>query len=215
LIFIRILPVVVVQAVGVTNLQWQTATFSVIATGAPPLNYRWLRQGVTFLSNAPPTLVITNLQLSQAGSFRVTITNLAGKVDSTNVTLSVIADTDADGIPDFWESSYFGDPTNTVATADPDRDGMINRDEYIAGTDPTNALSVLKFTLTATNRGLLEFVAQTNIGYTVQYRTNLNSALWNNVTSISAQSLMQTVRVIAPYPPPETRLYRIVTPPVP
>jgi hypothetical protein len=215
LIFIKIVPVVVVQPVGVTNLQWQTATFSVIATGAPPLNYRWLRQGVNYLSNGPSTLVITNLQPALVGSFRVTVANLAGLVNSSSVGLGVIPDIDADGVPDFWESSYFGNPTNTVATADPDADGMINRDEYIAGTDPTNALSVLKLTLTTTNTGVLEFVAQTNVGYSVQYRTNLNSTQWNNVTSVSAQSLVQTVRVTAPFPPPETRFYRIVTPPAP
>jgi hypothetical protein len=215
LIFIRIAPVVVVHPVGVTNLQWQTATFSVIATGAPPLTYRWLRQGVTFQSNASPTLVVSNLQTSLSGLFRVAVGNLVGTVNSSSAALDVIPDTDADGVPDFWENNYFGNPTNVVATADLDGDGMINRDEYIAGTNPTNALSVLKFTLTTTNRGLLEFVAQTNIGYTLQYRTNLNSALWNNVTSVSAQSLMQTVRVAAPYPPTQSRFYRIVTPPVP
>jgi len=215
-IFIKILPGIVMQPVGTTNLQWQTATFSVIATGAPPLNYRWLRNGVNYLSNAPPTLVITNLQPNMAGSFRVTITNLAGTVNSTTVMLGVLADTDADGLPDFWETNYVGNATNMSATADPDGDGMINRDEYVAGTNPTNALSVLKLTLTTTNTAVLQFIAQPSIGYTVQYRTNLNSAVWNNITSVAAQSLMQTMQVNVPKPPPEpARFYRIVTPSVP
>ena len=62
---------------------------------------------------------------------------------------------------------------------------------------------------------MLQFIAQTNIGYTVQYRTNLNSTVWNNITSLAAQSLMHTVQVNVPKPPPEpARFYRIVTPPV-
>ncbi len=93
---------------------------------------------------------------------------------------------------------------------------MINGDEYIAGTDPTSALSVLKITLAATNAARLNFVAQTNIGYTVQYRTNLSLGLWNPFSNISAQSQVRTIQVNTPYPPPESeRFYRIVTPPVP
>ena len=215
-IFVLVRPGIVMQPVGVTNLQWQSATFSVIATGAPPLSYRWIRQGVNFLSNAPPTLVIASLQPSNAGSFRVVITNLAGSVNSATVPLAVIADTDADGLPDFWEMNYTGSTTNMSATADPDGDGMINRDEYVAGTDPLDPLSVLKLTLTTTNTAVLQFVAQTNIGYSLQYRTNLNSAVWNSFTSIAAQSLVQTVRVGVPKPPPDVaRFYRVVTPPQP
>ena len=93
---------------------------------------------------------------------------------------------------------------------------MINRDEYVAGTDPLDPSSVLKLTLTTTNTALLQFVAQTNVGYTVQYRTNLESAVWINVTNITSTSLMRTVEVNAPNPPPEMkRFYRVVTPPVP
>jgi len=63
---------------------------------------------------------------------------------------------------------------------------------------------------------LLEFVAQANLGYTVQFRTNLESATWNVVTNIAANSLVRTVQVDVASPPPEPlRFYRIVTPAVP
>lgn len=52
-------------------------------------------------------------------------------------------DTDGDGIPDAWETQYFGGPTNCVASADSDDDGANNLSEYLAGTDPTDAASVL------------------------------------------------------------------------
>jgi hypothetical protein len=216
---VRVLPVITNQPMAQTVLQYQTARFSVIAGPDHPMlpiNYRWLRQGVNFLSNAPPTLVITNVQPNQAGSFRVTVTNLAGNANSSSVILTVLPDADADGLPDAWETNYFGNATNASAAADSDEDGMFNLGEYIAGTDPLDALSVLKLTLTTTNTGLLTFVAQPTISYTLQYRTNLNSAAWNNITSIAAPSLMQTVQVNVPHPPPEpTRFYRIVTPTAP
>ena len=194
------------------------SSMTILSVSRPllPLNYRWVRQGVNFLSNAPATLVITNCQPGVAGSFRATVTNLAGFVNSSSVALTVLADTDADGLPDVWESSYFGNTTNASGTADADEDGMINGDEFIAGTNPTNALSVLKIALTATNAELLEFVAQANLGYTVQFRTNLESATWNVVTNIAANSLVRTVQVDVASPPPEPlRFYRIVTPAVP
>jgi hypothetical protein len=52
-------------------------------------------------------------------------------------------DADGNGIPDTWEVQYFG--TNGVnPNADPDGDGMANLLEYLADTNPTNALSVLR-----------------------------------------------------------------------
>ncbi len=51
-------------------------------------------------------------------------------------------DTDGDALSDDWELRYFGTTTYTVGSADPDRDGMINAEEQIAGTDPTDAASV-------------------------------------------------------------------------
>ena len=119
---------------------------------------------------------------------------------------------------DWWETNYPGFSTNSSADAllDFDGDGLINRDEYIAGTNPIDPMSTLKLFLTATNFEVLQFVGQSNIAYTVQCRTNLTSAPWNNVTNIAAQSLARTVLVNAPSSAPTIgRYYRVVTPPVP
>ena len=138
-------------------------------------------------------------------------------VPAGGVPLTMLPDFDGDGMADSWEVQY-GFNTNSLADAvlDADGDGMNNRAEYVAGTNPTNALSVLKLTLSTTNAGVFEFVAQSNIAYTVQYRTNLNFATWSNLTNIGALPQIRVVPVIAPYSPAIwERYYRVVTPPAP
>ena len=62
---------------------------------------------------------------------------------------------------DTWETNYVGFNTNNVADGalDFDDDKMINRDEYVAGTNPTDPASLLKLFTVATNANLLQFVA--------------------------------------------------------
>lgn len=48
-------------------------------------------------------------------------------------------DTDNDGMPDGWETSNSFNPVSAHdATSDADSDDLINRDEYLAGTQPRN-----------------------------------------------------------------------------
>jgi hypothetical protein len=227
-VFVLIKPGIVTHVSSQTVLQGATATFSLVATGAPPLWYRWIRNGGSLpgATTSVPVLVITNVQSS--GTLRVTVTNAAlptgafspGPSAGNNVLLTMLPDFDGDGISDYWETNYFGNvnTTNNASNAldDPDGDGMSNRDEYIAGTNPTDALSILKIVLTATNANVLHFVAQSNISYSAQWRTNMASALWNNLTSITAQPLVRTVQVNTATEPPSSEKYiRIVTPLVP
>jgi hypothetical protein len=56
------------------------------------------------------------------------------------------ADTNANQVPDVWESHFFGAPvTYDLTTTDTDGDGLTDYEEFIAGTDPTRADSVLRF----------------------------------------------------------------------
>ena len=56
-------------------------------------------------------------------------------------------DADGDGLPDEWEQAYGFDPAVNDANRDGDEDGATNYEEFVAGTDPTNANEVLKATL--------------------------------------------------------------------
>ncbi|MGC3960193.1 MAG: immunoglobulin domain-containing protein [Verrucomicrobiota bacterium] len=52
-------------------------------------------------------------------------------------------------VPTWWRDFFFGGPVDPIA--DPDNDGYNTAREYMLGTNPTNALSRLKFSVTASN----------------------------------------------------------------
>jgi len=67
-------------------------------------------------------------------------------VGTSNVAVTVtVADLDGDGIPDGWETKHFGSPANCNPHLDWDQDTQNNKDEWIAGTDPTNRNSRFVF----------------------------------------------------------------------
>jgi len=58
-------------------------------------------------------------------------------------------DLNSNGIADAWETLYFGAGANVDPTADADGDGLNNHAEYLAGTNPKDAQSALKFSQAA------------------------------------------------------------------
>jgi uncharacterized repeat protein (TIGR03803 family) len=75
------------------------ATFSVQAGGTAPLSYQWLFDGANNLPNATnSTLVVTNEQLTNSGTYTIVVSNAFGTA-LTNVVLSVVAPTVAIASP--------------------------------------------------------------------------------------------------------------------
>ena len=96
-----------------TNLAGTTATFTVTATGTEPLRYRW-RKGTAFLPNVGrlsgttnTTLTISNVMVSDVGSYSVVITNLYGAVTSSVAVLTVWSPPKI-GYPPSSQTNYVG-----------------------------------------------------------------------------------------------------------
>jgi len=113
----------------------------------------------------------------------------------SRLTLSILnAGTDdfglyaSDGVDDSWQVRYFGlSNTNALSLSDPDGDGASNFQEYLADTDPTNALSFFQIQSISKNDGYrIYFRSSSNRKYTLYCSTNLLDGKWTPVTSLTA-----------------------------
>jgi hypothetical protein len=86
-------------------------------------------------------------------------------------------DSDADGMSDVWESTFFGTRNRCLPSSDMDGDNLSNKQEYIAGTNPTNATSCFKVTDLMPNGQGIELAWDTvsNRVYQVYWLENLNT----------------------------------------
>ncbi len=91
-----------------------------------------------------------------------------------------LQDADGDGMPDAWETLHFGgtDVPGGGATEDYDQDGLCNRDEWAAGTNPANASSFLAVSSIATGSDsaiTLRWRSVTGKHYTILKTTELTA----------------------------------------
>jgi hypothetical protein len=84
-------PVITTQPLSASAVISSNASFSVVASGTGPLNYQWMLNGATIPGATATSYTRSNVQVSDAGNYSVQVTNLAGKVLSSNATLSVIS----------------------------------------------------------------------------------------------------------------------------
>ena len=164
-----------------------------------------------------PNISTNNAVTNSAGFYTLQFTNIAGgslatSTIRTNAILTVLLDSNGNGIDDNWESSYFGSPTGADPDADSDGDTMKNGAEYIAGTNPTNAASYLKVSgIAATSSALITFEAVAGRTYTVEYSDDLTNPVWGKVADVTPLTADGPVSVTDANPQPD-RYYRLVTP---
>ena len=96
-----------------------------------------------------------------------------------------------DGIPDSWQVQYFGtNNPNAAPGIDADGTGQNNLFKYTAGLDPTNPASVFVLQIASvsgqpTQKNLIFNPEVSGRTYTPQFRTNLVSGAWANLSGLS------------------------------
>ena len=139
------------------------------------------------------TLVVTNFTfyspLSAFQSLELASEEAMATLYIDEITVSADApsapDTDADGLPNWWELQYFGGVTN-ASPSDLSSNGINTIEEtYIAGINPTNpAASFMLSNLQAlSSESVLEWAGVSGRVYTVYWTSNLLSGFGSALTS--------------------------------
>ena len=82
-------PSITVQPTNQVASVGGSLSFTVAAAGTAPLSYQWRFAGTNLAGATSTALTLTNLQMAQAGSYTVQVTNLYGSATSSNAVLTV------------------------------------------------------------------------------------------------------------------------------
>jgi hypothetical protein len=214
-----ITPIILQQPVAQTVVVGSKVTLSVLINGNPkPFNYEW-RRGSLPLTNYNSTafqdfFTFDAGDIPSTNLYRVVIRNLANPqpgVPSPTATIITVPDGDGDRMADSWETQYGLNPgSGADANLDSDGDGMSNRQEYEAGTDPSDRLSFLKVDLSSVSgAAVVSFGAVSNKTYSIQYTDALGTG-WQKLADVIARAASR-VEVFT-NAPADDRFYRVVTP---
>jgi hypothetical protein len=167
-------PAIVTQPQSQGIATGNSVTFSVTATGAIPLSYQWLFNGTNISGATNNPFTLASAQLTNAGNYSVTITNLAGSATSSNAVLTVTNAPPSITIQPQNQNVLAGQTATFSVTA--------------SGTLPLNYQWLLGGTNLAgatTNPFILANVQQTNAGNYSVVITNLAGSVTSSVATLA------------------------------
>jgi hypothetical protein len=146
--------------------------------------------------------VETTISFGTPGTYVLRLTVGDGEfTTSDDLTVTVITDSDGDGVDDDWEQHHFDDLTTVTGTSDYDGDGSSDRHEWLAHTDPKNPDSLFAITaLTRTSAGdswSLEWKGSSEGTYGV-YMADTPDGTWHPHTNGITGAALSTVEVSVP-----------------
>ena len=192
-------PIITYNSSARSSLEGKKCDFSVFTPSDTLLSFQWKKGGVEIPNATTASFTLNNVQLSDAGSYTVVVTNSEGSVTSQPATLTVIPDSDGDGLGDAEETgTYNTDPnladsdgdgltdfaevrthnTNPLSK-DSDGDGFYDAYELQTGKSPLNAAD--KPSLVAEARTAIEFSFPSATGKTYRIEGSPNLDTWSTV----------------------------------
>jgi hypothetical protein len=113
---------------------------------------------------------------SSSSVITLTVTDSGGLTASRSFLVTLQADPFTGWLSRYFSAAQLADPSVSGDNADPDHDGATNREEFLAGTDPTDLASVLK--ATARTAPVVSWSSVTNTTYRVLRSPSLESPNW-------------------------------------
>ena len=197
-------PHITSQPLSTNVLAGSNATFKVTATGSGTLVYRWSFNGTnltnsTHISDATATtLTVNNITASDAGNYRVVVTNNQGSATSSIATLTVLFRPSITSQPQS-QTTYFG--ATAVFSVTAGGTGPLKYQWRFGGTLLSDGG---QFTGSATNALNIANVQPANIGNYQVIVTNNYGAITSSVAALNATNRTHYVNVantnpVAPY----------------
>lgn len=210
----QLAPNIISQPTNQTVPAFSNATFTVSATGIQttnpstnggasvivPLSYQWLKNGANLIGTTNATLTITNAQYNDIAVYSVIVSNSAGTMTSSNVTLTVTGENTPPTLAAISDSTINVGVTLVITNTAADTDAPPQTLTFSLTTGPTNATfdtnsgvftwrplvtqadTTNLFTVVVTDNGTPNLSATQSFDVTVNPLTvpGINSPAWNS-----------------------------------
>lgn len=101
------------------------------------------------------------------------------RCDGTVRVVAPTTDSNANGLPDWWEETFFGGPDHANPTADSDGDGMTNLQEFRAGTNPIDSADYLHLEIEPESNMRIKLSVPTVTGKNYQFESSNDMRSWH------------------------------------